>query len=228
MVEKGKLVRISYDGYVEGKLFDTTDEEKAKAEGIYNPNIVYGPVAIFVGDGQVIPGLDEVLLEMDVGEEREVVLPPEKAFGKRDPSKIKIIPISEFKKRGIPVVKGLVINVDGTPGKIVSVNSGRVLVDFNHELAGKEVKYRIKIEEVIENDEDIIKEIVKMAVPRLTAEVKIEGNTVIIEVPPIDIRQKLAIVQEILKRFENIDEVKFVETFKRKKEDEEKTEEKEE
>ncbi len=219
MVEKGKLVKVSYDGYVDDKLFDTTNEEKAKEAGIYNPKIVYGPVAIFAGEGQILPGLDEVILEMNVGEEREVILPPEKAFGKRDPSKIKIIPLSEFKKRGLTPFKGMVITVDGLTGRVVSINSGRVLVDFNHELAGKEVKYRIKIEEIIENKEDIIKEIVKMAAPRVVSTVKIEDNTVIIEIPPLDPRIKLAIVQEIFKRFDDIDEVKFIETFKKKKEE---------
>ncbi|CAB3290125.1 Peptidyl-prolyl cis-trans isomerase [Methanocaldococcus lauensis] len=231
MVEKGKLVKVSYDGYVEGKLFDTTNEELAKKEGIYNPAVVYGPVAIFAGEGQILPGLDEVILEMDVGEEREVVLPPEKAFGKRDPSKIKLVPISEFKKRGIQPIKGLTVYIDNIPGKIVSVNSGRVLVDFNHELAGKEVKYRIKIEEVVENKEDIVKEIVKMYVPRLTdVNITIENETVKIELPefapfiPNIERFKMAIANEILKRLEDVDKVAFIETFERKKENMEKTE----
>ncbi|XRO76379.1 peptidylprolyl isomerase [Methanocaldococcus sp. 10A] len=233
MVEKGKMVKISYDGYVDGKLFDTTNEELAKKEGIYNPAMVYGPIAIFAGEGQVLPGLDEVILEMDVGEEREVVLPPEKAFGKRDPSKIKLIPLSEFKKRGIKPIVGLPITIDGMPGKIVSINSGRVLVDFNHELAGKEVKYRIKIEEIVEDKKDMVKEIIKMYVPRLSdVKVTIRNGTVKIELPefapfiPNIQTAKMAIANEILKRLDDVEKINFVETFERKKEKEEKTEEK--
>ena len=228
MVEKGKMVKISYDGYVDGKLFDTTNEELAKKEGIYNPAIVYGPVAIFVGEGQVLPGLDEAILEMDVGEEKELVLPPEKAFGKRDPSKIKLVPLSEFKKRGIKPIKGLVITIDGIPGKIVSINSGRVLVDFNHELAGKEVKYRIKIEEIVEDKNDVVKEIIKMYVPRLSdVKVVIENGVVKIELPefapfiPNIQTAKMAIANEILKRLDDVEKVSFIEMFERKKEKEE-------
>ncbi|ACX71992.1 peptidylprolyl isomerase FKBP-type [Methanocaldococcus vulcanius M7] len=227
MVEKGKMVKISYEGYVDGKLFDTTNEELAKKEGIYSPNMVYGPATIFVGEGQVLPGLDELLLEMDVGEEREVVLPPEKAFGKRDPSKIKLIPMSEFKKRGIKPFKGMVITIDGVPGKVVSINSGRVLVDFNHELAGREVKYKIKIEEVIDDKKDIVKEIIKMYVPRLdNVKVSIRNGTVKIELPefapfiPNIQTAKMAIANEILKRLQDVEKVSFVETFERKKTEE--------
>ncbi|WP_456472215.1 FKBP-type peptidyl-prolyl cis-trans isomerase [Methanocaldococcus sp.] len=224
MVEKGKMVRISYDGYVDGKLFDTSDEEKAKKEGIYNPNIVYGPVAVFVGEGQVIPGLDEALEEMEVGEERELTIPPEKAFGKRRTDLLKIIPISEFKKRGIQPVVGMPITVDGATGRVVSVNSGRVLVDFNHPLAGKEVKYRVKIEEIVEKDDEIIKEIVKYVIPKaVDTKVKIEDNTVYIELPvevliaPDIQMRKVRIANEIFKRF-NFNEVKFIDTFRRKEE----------
>ena len=163
---------------------------------------------------------------MDVGEERELVLPPEKAFGKRDPSKIKLVPLSEFTKRGIKPIKGLVITIDGVPGKIVSVNSGRVLVDFNHELAGKEVKYRIKIEEIVEDKNDMVKEIVKMYVPRLSdVKVVIEDGIVKIELPefapfiPNIQTAKMAIANEVLKRIDDVEKVSFIETFERKKEE---------
>ncbi|ENN96780.1 FKBP-type peptidylprolyl isomerase [Methanocaldococcus villosus KIN24-T80] len=221
MVEKGALIKISYDGYVDGKLFDTTNEELAKKEGIYNPNIVYGPVPIFAGEGMVVKGLDEILLEMDVGEEKEVVLPPEKAFGKRDPAKIKLVPMREFIKRGIKPIVGLRVNIDGEIGRIVKAEGGRVLVDFNHELAGKEVKYRIKIEEKVEGDENIIREIFNMFAPKIKPNVTIEGEKAIIELPEeaflINLQQiKLAVANEVFKRLKNIKEIKFIETVKRK------------
>jgi len=225
-MEEGKLVKITYNGYVNEKLFDTTDEELAKKEGIYNPMMAYGPVVVSVGSKMLVPGLDEALLEMEVGEERELELPPEKAFGKRDPSKIKLVPLSEFTKRGIKPVKGLIITIDGIPGKIVSINSGRVLVDFNHELAGKEVKYRIKIEEIVEDKKNLVKEIVKMYVPRLSdVKVVIEDGIVKIELPefapfiPNIQTAKMAIANEVLKRIDDVEKVSFIETFERKKEE---------
>ncbi|AEF97291.1 peptidylprolyl isomerase [Methanotorris igneus] len=235
MVEKGTLVKITYDGYVNGKLFDTTNEELAKKEGIYNPRMIYGPVTIAAGEGMVLPGLDEALLEMEVGEERELVLPPEKAFGKRDPSKVRVVPMKEFQRFNIRPIVGMPVNIDGNVGKVVSINSGRVLVDFNHELAGKEVKYRLKLEAVIEEPEEIVKELVKMYMPSINTDdlkIKMTKKTVTINLPEVcsfmnNIQTiKMAIANEIIKRLD-VDKVSFVETFVKKKQDKEENENKE-
>ncbi|HIQ38610.1 MAG TPA: peptidylprolyl isomerase [Methanothermococcus okinawensis] len=226
-MEKGVIVKVSYSGYVDGKLFDTTNEELAKREGIYNPGIRYGPVTVIVGQGMLIPGLDEALLEMEVGEEKELELPPEKAFGKRDPSKIRLVPLREFKKHKINPVVGMPVTINNQVGRIVSINGGRVLVDFNHELAGKTVKYTLKVEEVVEKPEDIVKELLKLFIPRLNMEeikVEVREKEVDITIPgemliPLrDIGVLIKVVaDEILKRLD-IEKVSFIEEFKRKDE----------
>ncbi len=225
-MEKGKLVKITYNGYVNDKLFDTTDEELAKKEGIYNPMMTYGPVVVSVGSGMLVPGLDEALLEMEVGEERELELPPEKAFGKRDPSKIKIVSINEFKKHRVNPVVGMPVNIDGNAGRIASINGGRVLVDFNHELAGKTVKYTLKIEEVIEEPEEIVKELIKLYMPKINDDdlkIKLTKKTVTIHLPESaaflnNVQMiKMAVANEIIKRL-GVDKVSFVDTFTKKEE----------
>jgi len=226
-MEKGAIVKVSYSGYVDGKLFDTTNEELAKEEGIYNPGIRYGPVTVIVGQGMLIPGLDEALLEMEVGEEKELELPPEKAFGKRDPSKIRLVPLREFKKHKINPVVGMPVTINNLVGRVVSINGGRVLVDFNHELAGKTVKYILKVEEVVEKPEDVVKELLKLFIPRLNMEeikVEVGEKEVNITIPgemliPLrDIGVLIKVVaDEILKRLD-IEKVSFIEEFKRKDE----------
>ncbi|GBF36901.1 peptidylprolyl isomerase [Methanofervidicoccus abyssi] len=226
-MEKGAIVKVSYSGYVDGKLFDTTNEELAKEEGIYNPGIRYGPITVIVGQGMLIPGLDEALLEMEVGEEKELELPPEKAFGKRDPSKIRLVPLREFKKHKINPVVGMPVTINNLVGRVVSINGGRVLVDFNHELAGKTVKYILKVEEVVEKPEDVVKELLKLFIPRLNMEeikVEVREKEVNITIPgemliPLrDIGVLIKVVaDEILKRLD-IEKVSFIEEFKRKDE----------
>ena len=227
-MEKGDIVKVSYSGYVDGKLFDTTDEELAKREGIYNPGIRYGPVTVIVGRGMLIPGLDGALLEMKVGEERELELPPEKAFGKRDPSKIRLIPLREFKKHNINPIVGMPVTINNQVGRIVSVNGGRVLVDFNHELAGKTVKYTLKVEEVVEKPEDIVRELLKLFIPVLNIEeikVDIGDKEVSITLPgemliplrDVEVIKKI-VADEILKRLD-VEKVSFIEEFKRKDEE---------
>ena len=226
-MERGDIVKVSYSGYVDGKLFDTTDEELAKREGIYNPRITYGPVTVIVGQGMLIPGLDEALLEMEVGEEKELELPPEKAFGKRDPSKIRLVPLREFKKHGITPVVGMPVTINNQVGRVVSVNGGRVLVDFNHELAGKTVRYTLKVEEVVKEPEGIVKELLKLFIPNLNMEeVKVEvgekevsvtlPGEMLIPIKEIGILKKV-VANEILKRLD-VERVLFTEEFKRKDE----------
>jgi len=231
-MEEGKLVKITYNGYVNGKLFDTTDEEMAKKEGIYNPMMVYGPVTVSVGSGMLVPGLDEALLEMEVGEERELELTPEKAFGKRDPSKVKIVSIKEFKKHKVNPVVGMPITIDGNAGKVASVNGGRVLVDFNHELAGKPVKYVLKVEEAVEEPEEIVKELIKLYMPRLNTDdlkIKLTKKTATINLPESAVFMnnlqmvKMAVANEIIKRLD-VEKVSFVDTFLKKKEESKKEE----
>ena len=225
-MEKGDIVKVSYSGYVDGKLFDTTDEELAKKEGIYNPGMKYGPVTVIVGEGMLIPGLDEALLEMEVGEERELELPPEKAFGKRDPSKIKLVPLREFKKHGINPVVGMPVTINNQVGRIVSVNGGRVLVDFNHQLAGKTVRYILKVEELVEKPEDIVRELLKLVIPALDVEkVKVEirekevsitlPGEMLIPLKNVGALKKIA-ADEILKRLD-VEKVSFIEEFKEEK-----------
>ena len=137
-----RVLLIAYEGRVKGeeKPFDRVEEER--------------PLLVFVGKGELIKGLEEALEGMKVGEEREIEIPPEKAFGERKAELIAIIPEREFRKRGITPYPGLVIEADGRRGRVLSVSGGRVQVDFNHELAGKTVVYKVKvIKEVKENTE---------------------------------------------------------------------------
>jgi FKBP-type peptidyl-prolyl cis-trans isomerase 2 len=91
-MQKGDFVYISYVGRIKesGEIFDTTSEEIARKEGVYNPEIKYEDVPIIIGAGFVIPGLDEELEKMNVGEKKIVEIEPKKAFGERREDLIKL------------------------------------------------------------------------------------------------------------------------------------------
>ena len=81
--QKGDTVSVHYLGrYPGGKVFDTSMEKEAKSAGLYNPARDYKPLLVILGAGKVIRGFDEALIGMKVNEEKEVVIPPEKAYGK--------------------------------------------------------------------------------------------------------------------------------------------------
>jgi FKBP-type peptidyl-prolyl cis-trans isomerase 2 len=81
--QKGDIVSVHYVGkYVGGQVFDTSMEAEAKRAGLFSPARDYKPLQVQLGAGQVIQGFEEGLLGMGINEEKEVTIPPEKAYGK--------------------------------------------------------------------------------------------------------------------------------------------------
>jgi FKBP-type peptidyl-prolyl cis-trans isomerase SlyD len=158
-MKKGELILIDYVGKANGEVFDLTNREKAEQEGVGNPNMKYEPVPALLGEGYVIPGLEEELLDMEVGEERELTVPQEKAYGKRNSEDIETYPEREFTKQDVNVNVGERVMIGNRQGKVISKGSGRVRVDFNHPLSGKDLDYWVKVVEKVEDDEEIARHI---------------------------------------------------------------------
>ncbi|MGB9703245.1 MAG: FKBP-type peptidyl-prolyl cis-trans isomerase [Candidatus Micrarchaeales archaeon] len=200
----------------DGKIIDTTIEKVAKEAGIFSKEYSFKPMLIILGRKEVIQGLEEKLLEMKLGEEREFDIPPQKAFGERDKNLIVTFPESEFKKQNVKPEEGKVIEVDGKRGVIKSINSGRVVVDFNHPLAGETIHYKIKIVEVLQTDEEKIKALLERY--SINGDVKIKEKEIIIEVPKEAdkglnfIQAKVYLIYDIFSLF-NVDTIKFVEEY---------------
>jgi len=146
---KGDFLRIEYVGRVAatGEIFDLTDEELARKEGIHDPKQRYGPVLVIMGSGMTVPGVEKQLERMKPGEEREFDVPQEEAFGKREPRLIRILSLQKFYSQKINPVPGILVNIDGRNARVQSVSGGRVRVDFNSPLAGKNLHYRVKVVE---------------------------------------------------------------------------------
>ncbi|MEM4133687.1 MAG: peptidylprolyl isomerase [Candidatus Micrarchaeia archaeon] len=179
-IQIGDFIKLSYTGMLEdGSVFDTTDEKLAKEKGIYNERVVYAPVLLIVGRQQVIRGLDEALVGMEKGEEKEVTIPPEKAFGQINNDLINVIPFSHFEKQRINPVPGMIVNVNGRDGMVRSVGAGRVIVDFNHPLAGKTLKYKLKVEDILDTPEKRVNALFEDS--GLAGSVKLDKDTVIVE-----------------------------------------------
>ena len=83
-VQKGDFIKLSYTGKLQnGVVFDTTDANVARENGIYNEKASYGPETVIIGKGYVVAGLDEDIIGKEVGEKGHVEVPPEKGFGMR-------------------------------------------------------------------------------------------------------------------------------------------------
>ena len=214
-IEKGDFIRVSYTGKTdEGRVFDTTDEDVAKANNIYNEKGRYGGDVIIVGAKHTVEGLDEVLAGKEVGDTGSVTVPPEKAFGIRNPELIESIPVTKFKER--PQL-GMAVEVDGRPGFVIKVIGRMTQVDFNRFLAGQTITYDYEIKEKIDDNEGKIKGLIGLYLGR-ELPVKINDSSAIIETEPeLTYNQrwlmsKRQIAIEILKNTD-IREIAYIEKY---------------
>ncbi|MEM4826961.1 MAG: FKBP-type peptidyl-prolyl cis-trans isomerase [Desulfurococcaceae archaeon] len=156
---KGDFLLVEFTVRVKetGIVIDTTDAELAKKENVYDPNRLYGPLLLVLGKNWMNPFVEEEITKMSENEEKEIEVPPEKAFGERDPSKIKVFSLRDFQRRGYEVNVGDTVEIGGLRGIIKQISGGRVVVDFNHPLAGKTLVYRVKVVKKVEDAEEKIK-----------------------------------------------------------------------
>ncbi len=139
------------------EVVDTTREDIAKEYGIYDPNKTYREAIIVVGKSKLLDAIEEVIREMDVGEKREILAPPEKAFGPYRPDLVIKVPKKQLRRMGVQPVVGEEVNFRGHTGRIVRVTERFAYIDFNHPLAGKEIKIELEIVGKLETEEEKIK-----------------------------------------------------------------------
>lgn len=176
-IKKGDFIEINYTGMLsDGELFDTTDEAKAKEAGIHNPKTSYGPAVVVVGEGHVIPGLDRNFEGTTPGTYHFDVNDVD-AFGKKSASKMKLVPAKFFKKDNIRPFPGLQVNIDNEMGIIRSVSGGRIIVDFNHPLASKNVAYDVEIIRIVDDLAEKVKAFLKL-IGMKADDIVVEGEDV--------------------------------------------------
>jgi len=149
MINKNDFIEIEFTGKITdtNEIFDTNIEEDAKLANLNLKNIK--PFILSAGHGMLPMGFDEDIIGKEIGKQYTLILKPEKAFGKRNPQMVRMIPAKLFHEQNINPTKGLQLNLDGQLVKVLSSDSGRTLVDFNNPLAGKTVTYNYKINKII-------------------------------------------------------------------------------
>lgn len=218
-VKSGDFVEVSYVGRIKGgEVFDLTDEKLAKEKGLFNENVLYGPMPVVLGAGHMLPGLEKSVVGMDAGSSKKVVLGPKDAFGPHVKERVQLIPEKIFKQRNVEPKAGMVVNVEGTIGRVQSVSGGRVLVDFNHPLAGKELEYDVKVEKLITEVAEKVTGLLKLYTRRAYTKFKVEvdkDETVIFpETAAVDVApEAMRKVAEEAKKYCGVKTVKFVFSF---------------
>ena len=113
------------------------------------------PVRIIIGAGQVPPGVEDILNEMEVGSQGEYIVPCVKAYGAHDPEGVKTYP-RRLVKDGDKVEVGSVVawnhpvSQQTVPVKCVGVTQDTVTIDFNHLLAGHDLRYWFELVDILD------------------------------------------------------------------------------
>jgi len=224
-LQKGDFILLDYIAKVKetGEVFDTTIEEVAKKGRLYKEGEIYEPKLVVIGEGWVLKALDEGLTNMEVGKTETVEIPPEKAFGARDPEKVRRVPLRHLTAKGITPTLGMRLEYDGKMAVVRAIGAGRVLLDFNPPLAGKTLVYEVTVKKKLETPEEKIAALIHRRIPTVEAEkfkFTIKAKNVTIEMPEeafylegIQVAKR-GIALDIQKFFPEITAVKFTETFK--------------
>ncbi|MBU0530470.1 MAG: peptidylprolyl isomerase [Candidatus Aenigmatarchaeota archaeon] len=155
-MKEGDFILMDFVGKVlnTGEIFDLTREDVAKDSKVHFEEKNYEPVLVIVGAKMVVSGIEKQLLAMKVGETKKFTVPYAEAFGRRDPRLIRVIPFNKFMEQNINPAPGVFVTIDNMTAKVQSVSGGRVRVDFNNPLAGKDLEYEITVvKQITENKE---------------------------------------------------------------------------
>jgi FKBP-type peptidyl-prolyl cis-trans isomerase 2 len=139
-IKKGDKIKVEYTGSLEdGTIFDSSKNHEA-------------PLEFVVGAGQLIKGFDEAVVGMKIGEEKEIKIPPEEAYGPHNPEFVKDMPREMFPDDQ-EIKPGMVFMVnleDGRqlPVRVSKVSDDKITIDLNPPLAGKTLVFKIKIIDV--------------------------------------------------------------------------------
>jgi len=224
-LQKGDFILIDYIAKVKetGEVFDTTIEDVAKKERLYKEGEIYEPKLVVIGEGWVLKALDESFTNMEVGKQSVVEIPPDKAFGARDPEKVRRVPLRHLTDKGITPSLGTRVEYDGKLAVVRAIGAGRVLLDFNPPLAGKTLVYEVTVKKKLETMEEKVEALIHRRIPAVESskfKFAVKAKTVNIEMPEeafylegVQVAKR-GIAIDIQKFFPEITTVKFSETFK--------------
>jgi len=134
-IRHGVRVRLHFALWLEtGEEIDTTRRGR--------------PATLEIGDGNLLPGFEVALLGMKAGDDAQLVIEPEAAFGQHRQENIQIVRRDRFSDE-LVLERGLMVSFDGPggelPGVVRRIMDNAVEVDFNHPLAGRKVIFDVSI-----------------------------------------------------------------------------------
>ncbi len=136
MANNGSMVKVHYTGTLsDGSVFDSSLQRE--------------PLQFKLGCGQVIPGFEEAVLSMNVGETKTVTIPADQAYGQRHDELVLVV-----EKEKVPAELNAKVGdklqmrqPNGAPVTVVvtEISETTVTLDANHALAGKDLTFELTL-----------------------------------------------------------------------------------
>jgi len=182
MLKKNDFVEIDFTGRIKDNgIFDTTREKDAKDAGIDSSKC--HSLKICIGQKMLVKGFDEAFEGKELKKEYKIELQPKDAFGERNQSLVRTVPLKMFQERGINPQQGMVYSFDNTIARVSSVSGGRIIIDFNNPLAGKNIVYEFIVNRMVEDLKEKVAIVLGLFLPIQNPEIKVEGEKAIWVLP---------------------------------------------
>ena len=134
-VQDGIVVSMEYTLHVDGELLDSSDGQ--------------GPLQFLVGYGNIIPGLENEMMGMKIGDSKNVVVQPADGYGEFDDKAFMDVPRDQFPK-DMKLEMGAELTVrdnedNARMAVVEGIEGDQVSLNFNHPLAGDELHFYVKV-----------------------------------------------------------------------------------
>lgn len=145
MAKENQVISIFYE------LRDLQTKE------ILDSNLDKEKLSFILGKGQIIPGLENELYNLNQGDRANVEVKAQDAYGEYNENAVEKLPKEQF--AGIELTKGMTLFGESNDGRSVQVfvkdfDDNEVTIDYNHPLASKDLLFDVRIEEVRDATDD--------------------------------------------------------------------------
>lgn len=137
MIEEGSKVKIHFLLKVDGEVVESSRDRE--------------PVTVELGSGELLPTVEERLKGLGEGASTHIELPPERAFGPRDPEAVRMFPHSAFENvEHLEVGNRILAETENSrfEASVAHIDDDGVLLDLNHPMAGKTLELDVEVVEV--------------------------------------------------------------------------------
>jgi len=136
---------------IEANQIVSIEYEVRDGDTVVDSNVGGSPLVFMFGKGQIIPGLENGIVNMAIGEKGNVLVQPEDAYGELNPEAKQEVPKDQF--AGIDLEIGMTLYGQGEDGGTVQVivkeiGEENIIIDFNHPLAGKALMFTVTINNI--------------------------------------------------------------------------------